>query len=388
MIVLSHPTVNVFNRALAEALEGAGMLEQFHTTLAFGRRKVGLPGHRVTQHPWPEIARLLAQKLGISRKPGGAHGIDAVYRSLDAAVARRLGGARLVYAYEDGALASFRAARERGVRCCYELPIAYWETSQRLLREEAERLPRWAGTLGAPQDSAEKLGRKSEELALADLVICPSAFVQASLPAGTKSMVAEFGSPPVSRELSSRRADGPLRLLFAGAMTQRKGLADVFAALRQLGRVDVELVVMGAPVAPMDFYRGECPHFIHEPPRPHAEVLVLMETCDVLVLPSIVEGRALVQQEALSRGLPLLVTANAGGEDLIEPGVTGWLVPMRDPAALAERMAWFAEHRAELPAMREAARRKAGERTWAGYTGKIIAGLSPLLSNGGRTTDE
>lgn len=166
-------------------------------------------------------------------------------------------------------------------------------------------------------------------------------------------------------------------------MTQRKGLADVFAAVRQFGCQDVELVVMGAPVAPMEFYRSECPHFIHKPSRPHTEVLALMETCDVLVLPSIVEGRALVQQEALSRGLPLLVTANAGGEDLIEPGVTGWLVPMRDPAALAERIAWFAEHRAELPSMREAARRKAAERTWAAYTGKIIAALSLLLSNGG-----
>ncbi len=383
MILLSHPTANVFNHALAEALEGAGMLEQFHTTLAFGRRKLALPASRVTQHPWPEVARLVAQRLGVSRKPGGAFGIDAVYRSLDAAVARRLGGARLVYAYEDGALASFRAARERGLRCCYELPIAYWETSQRLLREEAGRLPRWAGTLGAPQDSAEKLERKSEELALADLVICPSGFVQASLPSGTKSMVAEFGSPAVPRDFSPRRGDGPLRLLFAGAMTQRKGLADVFAAVRQFGCQDVELVVMGAPVAPMEFYRSECPHFIHKPSRPHTEVLALMETCDVLVLPSIVEGRALVQQEALSRGLPLLVTANAGGEDLIEPGVTGWLVPMRDPAALAERIAWFAEHRAELPSMREAARRKAAERTWAAYTGKIIAALSLLLSNGG-----
>ena len=40
-------------------------------------------------------------------------------------------------------------------------------------------------------------------------------------------------------------------------------------------------------------------------------------------LPSIVEGRALVQQEALSCGLPIIVTSNAGGEDLIDEGLTG-----------------------------------------------------------------
>jgi glycosyltransferase involved in cell wall biosynthesis len=97
-----------------------------------------------------------------------------------------------------------------------------------------------------------------------------------------------------------------------------------------------------------------------------------MDTCDALVLPSIVEGRALVQQEALSRGLPLLVTANAGGEDLIEPGHTGWLVPIRDPATLAERVAWLADHREALPTMREAAQAMAARRTWGHYTAKII----------------
>ena len=56
--------------------------------------------------------------------------------------------------------------------------------------------------------------------------------------------------------------------------------------------------------------------FTYEPPRPHHEVLQLMKTCDVLVLPSIVEGRALVQQEAMSCRLPVIATRNAGADDL------------------------------------------------------------------------
>jgi glycosyltransferase involved in cell wall biosynthesis len=297
---------------------------------------------------------------------------------LDAAVSRDLGRARAVYCYEDGALATFRAAREQGLRCIYELPIAYWETTHRLLREEAARLPQWAFTLQAPDDFADKLARKTEELRLADLVVCPSPFVQASLPNGTRSIIAEFGSPTLPQSVSKGREDGPLRLLFAGTMTQRKGLADLFAAMRLLNRRDVALSVLGTPLAPLSFYRDAWPHFIHEAPRPHPEVLALMDDCDVLVLPSIVEGRALVQQEALSRRLPLLVTANAGGEDLIVDGETGWLVPIRDPTALADRIAWFADHRRELPAMREAARRMAAARSWNQYTGRIIEAIDAL----------
>jgi glycosyltransferase involved in cell wall biosynthesis len=385
MIVLSHPTANAFNRQLAGALQRAGKLSVFHTTVTFGRRGVALPAELVRTHPWPEIGRLAAQKLGLRKlatSERSPFGIDRIYRALDAAVARTLNSAADVYAYEDGALLTFRAAREKGLRRFYELPIAFWETSQRLLREEAERLPEWAGTLGAPDDSPEKLVRKTEELALSDVVICPSQFVADSLPPGTRCVVAEFGSPSISAAAGPPINEGPLRVLFAGAMSQRKGLADLFAAFRLLQRRDIELVVMGAAVAAREFYRRAYPNFTYEPPRPHVKFLELMSSCHVLALPSIVEGRALVQQEALSRGLPLLVTANAGGADLIEPGLTGWLAPIRDPAALADRLNWFADHRAQLPDWRAAARRKAAECSWDAYGKKILAAIDPDPSAG------
>ena len=53
----------------------------------------------------------------------------------------------IVHAYEDGAEATFRIAGELGIFRSYELPIAYWTTTRRLLMEEAERLPDWEPTL-------------------------------------------------------------------------------------------------------------------------------------------------------------------------------------------------------------------------------------------------
>src|SRR5688572_18560474 len=96
-----------------------------------------------------------------------------------------------------------------------------------------------------------------------------------------------------------------------------------------------------------------------------------MRTCDVLALPAIVEGRALVQQEALSSGLPLIVTRNAGAEDLVEDGRTGFIVPIRSPQALADRIAWLAEHRAELAAMRREALRAAAATQWSHYGERV-----------------
>ncbi len=105
-----------------------------------------------------------------------------------------------IYGYEDGCLETFRAAIDRGLKCFYDLPIAYWETVRKLLEEEKLRLPEWEPTLVGTRDSPAKLERKTEELTLADVVICPSLFVLQSLPAAVRKekncVVAEFGSPP------------------------------------------------------------------------------------------------------------------------------------------------------------------------------------------------
>jgi glycosyltransferase involved in cell wall biosynthesis len=187
-----------------------------------------------------------------------------------------------------------------------------------------------------------------------------------------KCIVAPFGSPPHLTYEFHETQGKPLRILFAGALSQRKGLADLFAAIKLVKSSRVELVVMGSLILPMQFYRNEFADFSYEPPRAHAAVLRLMRSCDILVLPSIVEGRALVQQEAMACGLPLIVTRSAGGEDLIIEGETGFLVPVGSPAAIAEKIEWFLENRGKLPGMRVAARAKAAELTWPAYGDKIL----------------
>ena len=135
---------------------------------------------------------------------------------------------------------------------------------------------------------------------------------------------------------------------------------------------------MGSPLQPLAWYRERLSQFTYEPPRPHAEVLRLMQTCDVLVLPSIVEGRALVQQEAMACGLPVIATRNAGADDLIVEGETGFLVPIRSPEALAEKISWCAADRGRISGMGIAAQKRAAALTWRGYGEKVLAAIRSL----------
>jgi glycosyltransferase involved in cell wall biosynthesis len=415
MVLLSHPTGNAFIRAGLVSLMEAGHLGEFHTTVAsypgnvwdvLGKSRFGRELNRrkfderlkslTVQHPFRELGRMAASRLNLHwlcRHETGVFCTDAVFRSQDRLVAEHLRKSRrpftAVYAMEDGALETFRVAKAAGMRCCYDLPIAYWRKAQKLLQEETQRLPAWKHTMSGVQDSSAKLERKTEELHLADVVICPSKFVAESLPqeaqANKQVAIAPFGSPPPAEEFSLRsKVNGKLRVLFAGSMSQRKGLGDLFAAMKQLRRRDVELVVMGSPQASMEFYRREFNELVFEPGRPHNQVLELMRTCDVFCLPSIVEGRALVMQEAMSQGLPLIITPNTGGEDLIKEGITGFLVPIRNPDQIARKIEWFADHRNAIPEMSQAARSHAHQLTWEYYGQAIVDAVHPqsLLKNG------
>ncbi|MGI8437868.1 MAG: glycosyltransferase family 4 protein [Chthoniobacterales bacterium] len=406
MILLVHPFGNANVRALLRAFDDANLLAKFVTSFGHAessalaallppsarRRGYDLPAWKIRIRPLRELVRLLAGPLGLSnltKHERGWASIDRVWQEVDADAARYLRARResarieVVYAYEDCALQSFQAARELGLRRVYDLPIAYWETAQRLLREEATRYPEWEPTLGGTRDSEDKLARKTKELELAELVVCPSNFVLESLPAGARSgkqcVVAPFGSPAACAPRAAREG-GPLRVLFAGSLTQRKGLADLFAATNLLDSRAVELVVMGSLLQPLEWYRARAPRFTYEPPRPHAEVLSLMQSCDVFVLPSLVEGRALVQQEAMACGLPLIATRNAGGEDLIDEGETGFLVPIRSPEVLAEKISWCASHRGRVSGMGIAAQRRAAELTWRSYGDSVRAAIQTLIS--------
>ena len=413
MILLAHPFGNQFVRALLSALDRAGLLAKFVTALGWSnsspllnqfpprlrsqllRRGYDLPKNKIQLHPTREIVRLLAGSLGqrwLIEHERGSASIDRVWQGVDKFAAASLRESyerekiRAVYGYEDCAEQLFDTARELGLHRTYDLPIAYWETARALLQEEAQRYPEWEPTLLATRESDEKLARKTRELDLANLVVCPSNFVLESLPERTRvakrCLVAPFGSPSHEQVGSSERPQnqGPLRVLFAGTLTQRKGLADVFAAMKLIASKEIELIVMGPLLRPLGWYREQRPGFVYEAPRPHPDVLKLMRSCDVLVLPSIVEGRALVQQEAMACGLPIIVTKNAGGDDLVTEGQTGFLVPIRSPDAIAEKIDWFATHRESIGGMRLAAQSRAGELTWDGYGEMILAAIRSQTS--------
>lgn len=391
LFVVSHPSGNTFVRALVEELDGQALLGFFHTTIGVGRRanpflhalarrrSYEVDDKLISRKWFPELVRLLP--FGASSQEKKRRSADQSCLSLDRKVAERLHlfPCEVLHAYEDSAASSFLRAKQLGIHRSYELPIAHWATSRRLLAEEAERFPRWEPTLESTREPEEKLARKEEELALANCITCPSEFVLQSIPPEirekTPCQIAPFGSPkipPNDAQGGNARKEGKLKLLFVGSMSQRKGLADLFEAMKLIDSPHVSLSILGRPSLTMSFYREIFPHFEYLSPRSNKEVQDVMNGHDVLVLPSIIEGRALVQQEAMASGLPLIITPNTGGEDLIESEKTGFVVPIRDPGKIAEKIEWFAKEQKMLPDMSRYCRKKAMQYNWSTYANSVI----------------
>jgi alpha-maltose-1-phosphate synthase len=405
-VLVSHPTGNPNVRGVLRALETSGDLDSFHTALAVPRRLASMPlmptglkrelGRRVFDevpaaktlvHPYREAIRVLANRLGATsliRHETGYASIDRVYGDLDRAVARYLArpgaGIRAVYAYEDGALHSFRAARARDIKTIYDLPTAHWRTIRRILSDERELCPAWGATLDGLKDSEAKCARKDEEIALADHIVVASAFTRKSLTGHFGDSlpidVIPYGAPsPLISRPSARALEEPLRLFYAGRLRQPKGVAYLFEALKQ---ADFPWALTLAGPKPAE----TCVALERalDDPRcrwlgaiPHAALLEEMTRAHVFVFPSLIEGFGLVILEAMAAGLPVITTPHTAGPDCITEGVDGFIVPIRDTEAITCRLATLYDDEDRRFAMASAALATAGRLTWERYEQQIGA---------------
>ncbi len=153
------------------------------------------------------------------------------------------------------------------------------------------------------------------------------------------------------------RVDDKFRILFAGAQSIRKGIGYLFEALRPLIQSGaVELWTVGpTPDDGKEILHQNAGLFTHHGVQPRNRLSWFYSQASALILPSIEEGLALVQAQALACGLPVIASVNTGAEDLFTDGVEGFIVPPRDPAAIRDRVQRLLEDPARLARMKAAA---------------------------------
>lgn len=230
------------------------------------------------------------------------------------------------------------------------------------------------------------VGRISQEIEQADLVLCPSDFVKESMVAEgvppSKCHVRHFG---VDTSIFQPRPQLPDKPVFVsvGSVCLRKGhqyLFRAFAKLRETHR-DARMICIGG-IRP-DFER-EWPMWQgvieHHPFLPQGEIAEILQGATAFVLASVEEGFARVLSEAMAAGLPVIATHESGATTVVRDQEEGIIVPARDIGSLHRAMLRLAGD-PELNRRMGTAALKAGalRNTWQDYGDNLLESISTAL---------
>ena len=341
---------------LARELERRGHLSVIYSTFPWRRlEREGLPHSKVQTFPWIHTPEFLLQRFRIggrwiSDQLGYANAL-----AFDEWTLRRIPSCDAFIALSGSGLKTGRKVqREGGIFIC-DRGSSHQRYQERIVTDEYRR---WGVSL--PVSDERDTIREEKIYEDADLITVPSGFAARSflemgipaekmrtIPYGVRlERFRPTGEPPKDR----------FEVLFAGGVSLRKGVPYLLEAFAKLQHPAKRLRVAGAIRPDFEAVLARLPQenveFLGSVPQDR--MIELMSTSHVMVLPSIEEGLALVQGQAMACGCPVIASTNTGSEDLYTDGVEGFIVPIRDPAAMTQRMQQIADDPALRQRMSEA----------------------------------
>ncbi len=365
-------------RLLAAALPDP-MLPKPIRRLIGRRLPAGLAKSLVKDYPARALCKEIRKRLGLSQ----AGPEDAIETAIFADLAKvDFGPGDVIYTVLiNSDIEPMRAARQKGAKIVHECmmspDINLWLHEERSLNPGIEPQQDMAA-IEAGRD------RDKAKYALADLVLVPSEFIKQAVVAliddPGKIHLVPYGIDEAWLEPEPRPKAG--RVLCVGAVSLLKGTHHLAAACRELRRrgVKFECRVVGPANKKLlgnPLFDG--PTYVGQVPR--SDIAAEYLAADLFVLPTLAEGSALVNYEALASGLPVVTTPNSGS--VVRDGEDGYIVPVRDPIALADKIEAIVTDRDLRNRLSANARQRAADFTLARYQERLLDALDRRFGHGG-----
>lgn len=174
-----------------------------------------------------------------------------------------------------------------------------------------------------------------------------------------------------------------VKFVYVGNVNYQKGVKYLLDAFCKYERLGIELNVVGAYDNCKDIY-DQYSGFsnIHFYGRVnHDEVKSILLSSNVFVFPALAEGMSLACLEALSCGLPLLCSFNAGANDVICNGKNGFVFEYNDKFTLEEKVLWFYNNPQSIPEFSKQALETARSISWEFYQENLKKELKKIMGN-------
>ncbi|HTC61368.1 MAG TPA: glycosyltransferase [Candidatus Saccharimonadales bacterium] len=255
------------------------------------------------------------------------------------------------------ALCSGRAAQAKGAKYVCDRGSSHIRFQDQILREEYDRQ-------GIPFAGVDPrvIHREEAEYETADAITVPSTFAfDTFVKAGVsrrKMRLVPYGVDLNAFFPCAPKSTKEFHVLFVGNIAVRKGIAYLLHAFDKLTCDNKRLTLVGSLSPEMEnvikkgCHRGDI-HIAGHIPQP--QLKFIMSSSDVMVLPSVEEGLALVQAQAMACGCPIIATENTGARNLFTHSKEGFIVPIRDANSIAENLQKLADNRELRQCMSDAA---------------------------------
>jgi alpha-maltose-1-phosphate synthase len=288
------------------------------------------------------------------------------------------------WGFQGSCLNSLMTATAAGRLSVCEFATAHVTAAIRILTEESEKHPEWAGTISNFQFPEWYRERLEQEPNAADICIAASSFTKDSLlevgVSEDRIRLLPLASDVRQFEFAPRSAGGPLKVLFVGGIGQRKGIKYLLQAIEKVNSANVQLQLLGPLPADETPLKPWSQWFEYLGRTDQNGVVKHMQQADVLVLPSVFEGFGLVIVEAMATGMPVIASTHSCAPEVIRNGTDGFVLEADDVQGLADKISWCAEHRGELVQMGRAAHERAQEFSWEAHTARLGAVLESFQS--------
>jgi glycosyltransferase involved in cell wall biosynthesis len=268
-----------------------------------------------------------------------------------------LGSHSVFFSYDTGALEALEWCKDRGIKSVLN-QMDPNRVEVGLVRAEEQQWPGWA--LSPIQVPEEYFVRREQEWAAADRVLVNSDFSrQALIRQGVppKKLVVvplcyEAEVPNANSKVESPKPNQPLRVLFLGQVILRKGIQYLIAAARQLEQENIHFDVVGPVGISREAVATAPGNMTFHGRAGRDQAADWYRRSHLFVLPTISDGFAITQLEAMAYGLPVISTPCCG--DVVTDGVDGFIVQSRNAGALAQTFKRYLE-RPDLLASQAAA---------------------------------
>lgn len=325
-------------------------------------RNENLPPEKIRTFPWLQTLLMGKARYGLMNSWLDRELNWLMAQTLDAHVANHLPKCDVFIGISGSGLRTSRQVKARGGHYICDRGSSHIRYAEQILNEEFKR---WGQEF--PGIDSRSVAKEEDEYAAADVITLPSgfcvrSFVQMGVPARKLRKI------PYGVELSrfKKVADPPadrFEVLFVGQVSLRKGVPYLLEAFQRLKHSRKRLRVVGAMQNEMRAFlrerRFEDVEWLGPVPQP--QLVPIMSSSHVMVLPSIEDGLGLVLGQAMACGCPVICSTNTGGEELLNDGREGFVVPIRDARAITARLEQLCQDFSLRDQMSEAARRRVGQ---------------------------